>query len=322
MGGWRHVAAKVGVALTTLVFVLVFNFFLFRAVGDPKKDLARDPRLDKEAQEAIIRERGLDRDVFTQFRVYVRQTLSGDLGNSFISRKPVLDEIRTAIPNTLILVGLGTLLSALIGNWLGVVSAARRGSARDSVLTQGALTLYSMPEFWLGMILIYVFAVKLPWLPTGQKVEPGADESGLAYWLDVAKHAILPVGTLTLGLLAQYSLVMRAALADVMREDFVTTARAIGLPPKRVLWGHAVRNALLPVVTVIGLNLGFIVGGVITIEALFSWPGVGVLTFEAIQEKDYPMLQGIFLLVSALVILMNLVVDFLYTSLDPRIRSH
>jgi peptide/nickel transport system permease protein len=316
----RHALVKIGVALGTLVFVLVFNFFLFRIAGDPTAAIRRNPRIQPEQAEELIRERGLDKGIVTQFRIYVVNTLTGELETSYTSGEPVLTEIWRALPNTIILVGTATVLSALIGSWLGVVAASRRGRAVDTGITQGSLILYSMPEFWLGMILIWLFAVTLGLFPTGQKIDPGSSFSTLGYVWNVIQHAALPVVTLTLGLLGQYVVIMRSALTDVLNEDFVTTARAIGLPRHRVLNQHAVRNALLPVVTLIALNLGFVVSGAITIEALFSWPGIGLLTAEAISAKDLPMLQGIFLVTSAAVIVANLLADLALTYLDPRVR--
>jgi peptide/nickel transport system permease protein len=316
----RFVVGKVLLAIGTLLFVLVFNFFLFRAAGDPKTDLLRNPRLSGEAVENLIEERGLNESTWTQFRIYVENTFTGELETSYSTNRPVSEELLEALPNTLLLVGTATILAAIIGSWLGVVAAARRGSGRDTGITQGSLLLYSMPEFWLGMILIWLFAVTIPAFPTGLKTDPGADFSTLEYVWNVAQHAALPIITLTLGLLGSYVVIMRSALSDVLNEDFVTTARAIGLPRYRVLRDHAVRNALLPVVTLAGLNLGFVVSGAITIEALFSWPGIGLLTIDAIDNKDYPLLQGIFLLTSAAVILANLLTDLLYTYLDPRVR--
>lgn len=316
----RFIVGKVLLALGTLVFVLVFNFFLFRAAGDPKTDLLRNPKLSGQAVENLIEERGLNESVWTQFRIYVENTLTGELETSYSTNQPVSKELLAALPNTLLLVGTATILAALIGSWLGVVAASRRGSGRDTGVTQGSLLLYSMPEFWLGMILIWLFAVTFNLFPTGLKTDPGAKFSTLEYVWKVVQHAALPIITLTLGLLGSYVVIMRSALSDVLNEDFVTTARAIGLPRYRVLRDHAVRNALLPVVTLAGLNLGFVVSGAITIEALFSWPGIGLLTIDAIDNKDYPLLQGIFLLTSAAVILANLVTDLLYTYLDPRVR--
>jgi peptide/nickel transport system permease protein len=316
----RKVGVKVIVALVTLAFVLVFNFFLFRIAGDPAKDLLRNPKITPQAREELIEERGLNEGMFTQFRIYAGNVLTGELETSYSTNRPVFSELADALPNTLILVGSATVLSAVVGSWLGVVAASRRGKMLDTTITQGSLVLYAMPEFWLGMTLIWLFAVVIGAFPTGLKSDPGAEFSTLGYIWNVTQHAALPVTTLALGLLGQYVVIMRSALSDVLNEDFVTTARAIGLPRWRVLRSHAVRNALLPVVTLISLNLGFVVSGAITIEALFSWPGIGELTVDAIQTKDLPMLQGIFLFSSAAVILANLAADVLLTYLDPRVR--
>ncbi|WP_432123795.1 ABC transporter permease [Streptomyces sp. C10-9-1] len=317
----RRTAARLGTALGTLAFVLVLNFVIFRAMGDPRHDLARNPHLTEAAQTALIRERGLDQSQWVQFVRYLQDTLGGDLGTSFVTNRPVSAELLQALPNTLIVVGVSTVLASLLGPWIGLLAAWKRGRTRDTLLTQGSVVLYSMPSFWLGMVLIAVFAQWWPLLPTGLAATPGSTATGWAHAADVARHAVLPVTTLTIGLLAQYAVNMRSAVVDTMREDYVLTARAIGLTPRGVRNRHIVRNAMLPVVTVIGLNLGFVLGGAITVEALFSWPGIGQLTMEAIHGKDYPMLQGLFLLSSALVILMNLATDLLYGRLDPRIRN-
>lgn len=315
----RSILLRTGSAAVTLIFVLVFNFFLFRMVGDPKNDLARNPHLSLAGQQAVIRERGLDQSLAVQFWRYVTQTLRGDLGASFANGRPVSGILWHALPNTLILVGIGTVLASLLGPWMGMIAGWHRGKARDHLLTQGSVVLYSMPEFWLGMILISIFAVAWPVLPTGLNATPGSTAVGWAHIWDITHHAILPIATVTLSLLAQYAVNMRSAVIDVLHEDYVLTARAIGLTPVQVRRRHIVPNALLPVVTVIGLQFGLVLGGVITIEAVFSWPGLGQLTLDAIGAKDFPVLQGLFLLTSAMVILFNLLTDLVYVRLDPRI---
>ena len=317
---WRHAATRALVALGTLVFVLVFNFFLFRAVGDPKKDLIRS-RLSPAARQAVIRERGLDKDKLTQFRIYIRQTLSGDLGTSTNSRKAVWDELMAALPNTLILTGIATLLSAFIGSWMGVVAASRRGTRTDTLLTQGGLVLWSMPFFFIAILAIWLFAVQIPVFPTGLKSTPGGATSGTAYYRDVFEHAILPIATLTASLLAQYTVIMRTTLVDVLREDYITTSRAIGLKRQLVMRRHAVPNALLPTTTLIFLNIGFIVSGAITVETVYSWPGLGLLSYDALRGPDVPLLQALFLLFSLSVVVFNVMADVLYAVLDPRVRT-
>jgi peptide/nickel transport system permease protein len=317
---WRFVARRVAVALATLAAIVVFNFFLFRALGDPSKDLIRG-RLPLEVRQAIIHERGYDQSTLTQFWRYLGDLAHGDLGTSNTTEKPVLDEVAAAIPNTLLLLGLSTILSIWIGTRLGIMAAWRRGRPRDTVIGQVSLAFYSMPDFWLGMLFIGFFAGTLAWLPGGLKATPGGAETGFAHWQDVATHLILPTITLTLGEIGQYVFISRASVAEVMDADHVLTARAIGLQPLAVRRRHIVPSARLPMVTQIAINLGFLLGGAITVEALFSWPGVGLATLNAINNKDFPMLQGLYLVTSALVIFCNLAADLLYARLDPRVKT-
>jgi peptide/nickel transport system permease protein len=315
----RYVARRIAVAIATLVAIIVFNFFLFRTLGDPAKDLIRG-RLKPDVRAAIIHQRGYDQSEFTQFRRYVDELVHGDLGTSSVSERPVTHELAGAIPNTLLLLGLSTVLSMWIGTRLGILAAWRRGKPRDTLIGQVSLAFYSMPDFWLGMVFIGFFAGSLAWLPGGLKATPGGG-GGFGHIQDVATHMILPTVTLALGEIGQYVFISRAAVADVMDADHVLTARAIGLRPLAVRRRHIVPSARLPMVTQIALNLGFILGGAITVEALFSWPGIGLATLNAIQNKDYPMLQGLYLVTSLLVIVCNLAADLLYARLDPRVRT-
>lgn len=316
----KVVARRILVALLTLAAVVVFDFFLFRTIGDPAKDLIRG-RLPASVRAAIIHERGYDQSTPVQFWHYVKDLAHGDLGTSNTSERSVTSELGDAIPNTLLLLGLSTVLSMIIGTRLGVFAAWRRGKARDTTIGQISLALYSMPDFWLGMIFVGIFAGSLEWLPGGLKSTPGGAAGGFEHWRDVATHLILPTLTLTLGEIGQYVFITRAAVADVMDADHVMTARAIGLRPLAVRRRHIVPSARLPIVTQIALNFGFVLGGAITVEALFSWPGVGLATIQAIENKDFPMLQGIFLVTSAMVIIANLIADLLYSRLDPRVRT-
>lgn len=222
-------------AVGTLVFVIAFNFFLFRTMGDPERDLARNPRLTEEAQRAIINERGLDQDQWTQFVHYVKDLSRGDLGTSFVSAEPVGEKLWQALPNTVVLVGGAALLAIVVGVWLGALAGWRQGTRFDTVTVQASLILQSVPAFWLGMLLIYVVAVKLGWLPTGLSATPGSTTTGLAAALDTLRHAVLPILTLGAGQIAQYVLIMRASVVNVTKDDFVTTARAVGMPEGRIL---------------------------------------------------------------------------------------
>jgi peptide/nickel transport system permease protein len=318
----RWLAGKVGAAVLTLIFVLIFNFFLFRGLGDPTTQLARLPQSNPEEIEQLRAQYGLDKPLVGQFADYVGDTLTFDLGISQRTREPVWEEIKEAIPWTLLLVGTGTLLATIIGAWLGVIAATKRGKKSDEGLLSFSLFTYSAPEYWIGIILILVFAVAIPIFPAGQQVTPGVEFSSVASeWLDVADHLVLPATAMTLMLLGQYFLIMRSSMVDVLTEDFITVKRATGLPWHRVVSKHAVPNALLPLVTLAAIQFGAVAGGAITIETLFSWPGLGELSFNAINDKDFPVLQGTFLVFSFGVIFANLLADCLYFFLDPRVKA-
>jgi peptide/nickel transport system permease protein len=321
----RYVLGKCAGALGSLFFMLVVNFFLFRVLpGDPARTLGRG-RLKTEEQMAAFRETyGLDQPLLQQFFTFLRNTLSGDLGISLRYRVPVSELIWERMWPTILLVGTATLLATVIGVYLGVRSAWGRGGRFDRMSTGTSLTLYSMPEWWLGLLLIAVFAVgvgPIPGIfPTGGLHSVDAPD-GLAGVLDTAWHLTLPVITLTLAYLADYSLIMRSSLLDELGEDYLTTARAKGLRDVEVRNRHGVRNALLPTTTVIAINIGFVVSGAITIETIFSIPGLGLLATEALTIPDYWVLQGTFLVASAAVILANLAANLFYGLLDPRVRT-
>jgi peptide/nickel transport system permease protein len=253
----------------------------------------------------------------------MRDTFSGDLGlSSFYQGEPVMDVFLRFLPPTLLLVGISTALSMAIGLWMGIRSGWRRGSRFDRSSMFVSLILYSMPEFWLGMLLLLLFSSELGWFPVGGRVSTSV--SSLDTWgyvVDVAEHLFLPVLTLALGYLGEFYLVMRSSLLDVLGEDYIKTARAKGLLDRLVLSRHAVRNALLPTVTLIALSFGYVIGGAITVEVVFSYQGLGLLTYTAIVSKDYWLLQGLFLFFSAAVIVFNLASDLVYAYLDPRVRE-
>lgn len=318
----RWLLSKSAAAMLTLIFVIIFNFFLFRVMGDPTTQLARLPNSSPEEIEKLRADYGIDKPLLGQFADYMGDTVRLDFGTSQRSREPVWDEIKRALPWTLLLVGTGTALATLIGAWLGVVAATKRGTRTDDGLLGFSLFTYAAPEYWIGIILILVFAVGIPILPAGQQVTPGVEfSSWISEALSVAEHMILPVTAMTLMLLGQYFLIMRSSMVDVMTEDFITVKRATGLSRERVIRRHAVPNALLPLVTVAAIYFGLVVGGAITIETVFSWPGLGELSFEAINEKDFPVLQGTFVVFSVGVILANLAADILYFFLDPRVQA-
>ena len=322
----RYVGAKALAALGSLFFVLVVNFFLFRVLpGDPARTLGRGRFKTEEALDRFRSTYGLDQPLAQQFLTFLKNTFTGELGISLRYRVPVSELILDRLWPTLLLVGTSTLLAAVIGVYMGMVSAWNRGRTVDRVWTWASLTLYSMPEWWLGLLLIAALAVgigPLPGLfPTGGLESVDVGDGLLARALDTAWHLTLPVITLTLAYLADYSLVMRSSLLDEIGEDYVVTARAKGLRDIDVRRRHAARNALLPTTTVVALNIGFVVSGAITIETIFSIPGLGLLASEALEIPDYWVLQGAFLVASAAVILANLVANMVYGLLDPRVRT-
>jgi peptide/nickel transport system permease protein len=318
----RWLAGKLLAAFLMLIFVLIFNFFLFRVMGDPTAQLARLPRATPEEIQKLRDNYGLDKPILGQFVDYVGDTARLDLGISQRTRRQVWDEIWDAIPWTILLVGTGTLLATVLGTWLGIVAATRRGSRTDDSLLGFSLFTYAAPEYWIGLILILVFAVAIPIFPAGLQMTPGETfGSWFAQAADVAQHLVLPATALMLVLLGQYFVIMRSSMVDVLTEDFITVKKATGLPWPKVVRRHAVRNALLPLVTLSAIQFGVVMGGVITIETIFSWPGLGLLEFDAINSKDFPMLQGVFLVFSVSVIVLNLLADCLYFFLDPRVQD-
>jgi len=323
---WRYVSGKVAGSLGSLAFMLVLNFFLFRVLpGDPVRTLARNRLVNQKQIDELTRTLGLDQSLHEQFLTYLKNVFTGELGLSFKYRLPVSELIADRFWPTLVLVGTGTILATVIGLWIGIRSAWNRGSGFDKATTGSSLTLYAMPEWWLGLLLLAVFAVgvgPIPGIfPTGGLISPGLDPASPQGALDMAWHLVLPVITVTLAYLADYSLIMRSSLLDEMGSDYLMTARAKGLRDDDVRRRHAVPNALLPTATLIALNLGFVVAGAITIETVFSIPGLGLLTTEALEVPDFPLLQGVFLFFSAAVILANLVANLLYAWLDPRVRG-
>jgi peptide/nickel transport system permease protein len=317
----RYLLRKVLTAIITIVFVLAFNFFLFRVIpGNPVQLLARNKLLPKESVEELEEDFGLKESLPEQFVLYMQDTVTGNFGISYTFRQPVSDLIAERVWPTVLLVGVSTILSTAIGLLIGIYGAWRRGSKFDVSSLGFSLVFYAMPEFWLGILLLILFASTLGIFPTGGIETPEANFTGLAAVSDVLNHLFLPALTLTLALLGEYALVMRSSLLDVMGEDYLTTARAKGLREALVLRKHAVPNALLPTVTLVALNLGFVVSGDITVETVYSWPGLGLLTYEAIRAPDYPLLQGVFLLFTVAIVGANLIADVVYGYLDPRVR--
>lgn len=342
MSAYRHILNKVSWAILTVLFVIVLNFFLFRILpGDPARAGLRDPRLTQEAIQAIRVRFGLDKPVIncfqtlnpvrlgdcavnplqTQFFIYVGNLLRGELGISYHSNRPVVDILGERLWNTVLLVGAGQLLSIIIGILLGVLAAWKLRTGIDYTALVSSLVAWSLPTFWLGIILLFIGSRNFG-LPIGGKITVGANfATAWEGWLDAGRHLILPTLTFTIIFVGEYMLIMRSTMVDVLSEDFILTAKAKGLSAFQVLRDHALRNSMLPMVTIIALNLGFTVAGAIQIETVFSWPGIGQTIFQAVGRRDYPMLQGAFLVIAVSVIFANLAADLLYSYLDPRVRA-
>ena len=324
----RYVLGKVLQAFLTLAFVVAFNFFLFRVVpGDPAALLLRGTSaFNPDTVEQLQEDLGLNESLPVQFLIYVQDTVTFNFGESFFGRgAPVAEVIGDNIWPTLLLVGTSTIASTILGMIIGIYAGWRPGSRFDVGSLSATLFLYAMPEFWFGILVLMAFAGGVgPFpaiFPTGGYETAASDLTGIAHVVDVLNHLVLPWTVLTLAYVGEYAIIMRNSLIDIMGDDFIQTARAKGLREKQVLWRHAVPNALLPTVTLTLLYLGFVFAGAITVEYVFSYPGLGSLTVQAIDGNDYPLLQGLFLLFSAAVIVANLLADIVYSYLDPRVRA-
>ncbi len=295
-----------------VVAILVFGL-LHVVPGDPAAIIAGDYATAEDV--ARIRSKlGLDRPFLTQVEIWLSNVLHGDLGTSIFSGLPVATLIKQRAEATAALTVLAMLISIGVGVPLGVLAAWRKGSWIDRVVMVLAVSGFSMPVFWLGFVLVYAFAISVPWLPV-QGYQPLA--GGVGAFL---RHLILPSVTLSVVYMALIARMTRASMLGVLGEDYIRTAFAKGLAPRRVLLRHALKNASLPVVTVIGLGFALLIGGAVVTESVFALPGLGRLTVDAIVRRDYPVIQGVILVVSAAYVLINLVVDLLYVVLDPRIR--
>jgi peptide/nickel transport system permease protein len=318
------VIKRVLFALVTVWVAITLNFILFRTLPGNAVSALRCRACTEQFKEAQIKELGLDESKWTQYKLYVEGLAHGDLGNSLTTEGPVWDEIKPALKNTLPMIILGTGFSIVFGILAGVIASWRRGTWVDRGNMWVSLAFYSMPPQWLGLIIIFFVATAVG-LPQSGLSSPDlgvlAQPSFAEYWSDRLQHMILPALTLGLVLYGDYTLIVRSAMLETLGEDYVLTARAKGLSNWRIVWKHGLRNALLPIVTLVALSLGFIIGGTFTIEYVFSYPGVGYETVQAIDRRDYPVLQGIFLLLTMSVILFNLVADLLYFKLDPRVTA-
>jgi peptide/nickel transport system permease protein len=323
--GGRYFSRKLAQAIITIVLIVLFNFILFRLMpGSPERALLRNPHLNAAVLAAKREQWGLDKPLIPdQFVAFVAATAQGDLGFSLkFEGRTVVDVLATHFWPTVILFGIGEILAAVIGLGLGAYTGWRRGGPLDFVGNGLSLILYSMPYFVIGMLLLVVFATGLNLFPASGMLTLGQAYTGpVDRLLDFGGHFVLPLTTVAICLIGQYSILMRSSVIETLGEDYITTARAKGLTSGRILRSHALPNAMLPAVTLVAINLGYVVAGAITVEVVFNWPGLGTLTVDSLTARDYPVLQGAFLLLSITVVVANLVADLLYGLLDPRVRS-
>ncbi|MGR3197698.1 MAG: ABC transporter permease [Paracoccus sp. (in: a-proteobacteria)] len=318
----RFILARLVKAAVILLAILVVNFLLIHAApGDPAAVMAGEAGATDEQFIADLRARfGLDQPLSTQLWLYITGAVQLDLGYSYRQGMPVAELIWDRLPATLLLTLSAFVISIILGVAAGVLAAARQGSWGDTIISSVAMIFYATPLFWIALMASLLFSVWLGWLPGFGYETIGANYTGLSRALDIGKHLILPATTLGLFFTAVYMRMTRASMLEVSRLDFIKTARAKGLRPGVIQRRHILRNALLPVITLAGLQAGQIVGGAVLTETVFAWPGIGRLMFEAINQRDYNVLLGVFFVSAAMVLLFNLITDILYVVVDPRIR--
>ena len=319
----EFVLKKLVQVIITLFGVATFNFLLFRILpGNPIRLLARAGRLTPEAIARLQILFGLDKPLPVQYLYYLNNLLRGELGYSLTYRRPVAEILSERITNTLILLAAATVIIIIIGVGAGVVSAVRRGTRLDSSLVITSLVFWSLPTFWTGLILVILLGVYFKVFPISGISTLGVSFSNpIELTLDIGKHLVLPTITLAIVTMGEFMLITRSTLVDVLTEDYILTARAKGLPFRKLLWKHGVPNALLPIITTTAIYVSLVLGGDIQVETIFSWPGMGRLMYDAVLRRDYTILEASFLLFAATIVLANFLSDLLYMLVDPRVRE-
>lgn len=313
------VLRRLGRGVLTIWFAVTVTFLLLRLLpGDPALAVA-SPNMTEETRATILQQYGLDQPLITQYALYLGRLLQGDLGTSFTQSIPVLDVLLQRLPWTLLLTATALVLTVVIGIPLGVLAASHKGAFFDRLVQIVGVTGQSLFVPSVGIVLLLVFGLNLGWFPIGGAYTDGV--YGGEWYVSVLTHLVLPAVSLTLIQLGSYVLTMRATLIDALGDDYVTLAKANGLSPRRILWKHALRNALLPATTLIGLQLGFLVGGAVLTETVFAYPGIGRGIYEAVTQLDFPVLQGAFLLLAVTVVAANTLTDIAYGFLDPRVKT-
>jgi len=319
----RFLLVRLGKAALILVAIVALNFLLIHAApGDPAAVMAGESGATDEKFIAQLKSQfGLDKSLLEQMAIYMKGVLTLDLGFSYRQQMPVIDLISQRLPATLLLTLTAFVVALVLGVVAGVLASAKVGTWADTLISSLALVFYATPLFWVALMAVLLFSVTLDWLPGFGYETVGSGYKGVERILDIGTHLILPSVTLGLFFMAVYMRMTRASMLEVSRLDFIKTARAKGLKPGKILWRHTFRNAMLPIVTLAGLQAGQLVGGAVLTETVFAWPGIGRLMFEALTQRDYNLLLGIFLVSAAMVLLFNLITDLLYRVVDPRIRA-
>ena len=325
MGFKEYVGKRTLHGVVTIFLAVTLNFILFRIMpGDPTRAVSGDPRVDTATRLALIAKFGLDRPLFEQYFLYLYNLLKGELGISFVQiGRPVIDIILgRKMVNTIILMGSSMFIAFILGIVVGVFAAWRRGTRIDISFIVLSLATYSMPVFWFGMLLLLFFSYYINIFPIAGTITPGlVHPNFLAYAKDYLHHLMAPMITLGVSFFGGYFLFMRDTILDVFTEDYMLTARAKGLSNRKILFKHAMRNALLPMVSLMGVHVTFLISGATMTETVFSWDGLGRLIYDSVRNNDYPVLQGIFLFMAVLVVVASILADVVNAFLDPRIKE-
>lgn len=319
----KYIVKKIGQLFITLFAIATFNFFLFRILpGNPLKLLARSGGLSAEAIARLEELFGLNQSQGMQYLIYLKNIVTGQFGISITYRRAVMDIIQERLFNTLILLAVATVIVILIGVGAGIIAAMKRGTKTDRMLVVASMVGWSLPTFWTGLMLIIVFGVFMHAFPIAGVLTPGmVYVSNWDVVADFARHLVLPTIALIIVDMAQFFLVTRSALIEVLTEDYILTAKGKGLSSNATLWRHALPNAMLPIVTTLALYVSLVIGGAIQVETVFSYPGMGMLMYDAVLKRDYPILEASFFLLAAVTVLANFISDIFYMIIDPRVKS-
>ncbi|MCB5500589.1 ABC transporter permease [Dorea formicigenerans] len=317
----KFILKRIYTAFIVVLVVVALNFFIIKlAPGDPVNIMAGFDNPNEEFKMAVRAKYNLDKPLITQFFTYIYRLVQGDLGESYYSSRPVTELLAERMGASLLLSGTSAVLAFIIGTVLGLTAGKKEDSMQDKVLSAGTYVANAMPSFWLGLMLIFVFASRLGWLPTQGMYSLRENYTGIAKYIDLGKHLILPVTTLVLVQIPGYFRITRSSVIQVMADDYITTFRVTGMSEKKIYMKYVLKNAILPVVTLFGINVAYIVAGSTLVETVFSWQGIGILMYTAIAKRDYNVLMGTYLIIAVSVAFFMILVDVIYAKLDPRIH--